>query len=212
MKRFASILTGGLLLGGLVFAQDKPSKEQPLPKSIQTLLESCEKEAFKNRCEYEDKNLALFKKCETNLQKELDNILKSNSSTKLEDAVMVKEKISTFKKEISTKMDEKGRENLLADEKKDGKKDEKKSSGSVEKMIVGKWKYDNKIYIFEKDGIMQGPSTEKFSWKYAEESILIFVGVSERLWATMSIKSFNNNKIQATLTNTTSVMVFEKQK
>lgn len=216
MKRFvSSFLTLSLILSPILYGQDakkdggKDSKEQQLPKSVQEILTKTEKDALNLRTTYEEGLLKIFQASEKKMQDEQTKLTKAGD---LEGAMMVKEKIATFKKEISEKMNEKGRDNLLAE---DGKKDGGKNTTENIFVILQKNEVitnypgpNQPTVTFRPNGILNtkwDSENNKFSWKQDTKNSVITTLNGKEIWkicfnlSDMTIIAISSNKNTETI-------------
>lgn len=142
MKRFTSVLIGAsLILSPILYGQDakkdSENDEPKLPKNVSSILEKCENDALNLRKTYEEGLLKVYQASEKKL---IDAQTELTKKGDLETALMVKEKISTFKKEISDKMNEVGKENWknIANNDEKPKKNNSKNN-SKNNFPTGKW-------------------------------------------------------------------------
>ncbi len=77
-------------------------EETKLPSNIQAILEKAEKDATKNRSNYEDANKKAFDASEKSLKAELEKLTKAG---KLEEALAVKKVMEGFRAEIVARVD-----------------------------------------------------------------------------------------------------------
>lgn len=163
MKRFvSSFLTLSLILSPILYGQDaKKDGGKDLPKSVTNILNDAEKNALSLRTTYEEGLLKVFQASEKKMLEEQSKLTKSGD---LEGALMIKEKIATFKKEISEKMDNVGKENW----KENGGKDQ----NLFNKIVIWNATYENQDYgidvcdisLFKNNKIVWYKNEQKLNW------------------------------------------------